>query len=79
VPTADIAETREALEAEIAQQAQAAGLGVDAFLMQNGVSRAQFEESINEQARDEAELAAALDAFASSGSSAWTTASSRTT
>lgn len=64
VPAADIAETREALEAEIAQQAQAAGLGVDAFLMQNGVSRAQFEESINEQARDEAELAAALDAFA---------------
>lgn len=65
VPAADIAETREALEAEIAQQAQAAGLGVDAFLMQNGVSRTQFETSINEQAHDEAELAAALDAFAS--------------
>jgi len=65
VPAADVAETREALEAEIAQQAQAAGLGVDAFLMQNGVSRAQFEASINEQAREEAELAVALDAVAS--------------
>lgn len=65
VPAADVAETREALEAEVSQQAQAAGLDVDAFLMQNGVSRTQFEASINEQARDEAELAAALDAFAS--------------
>ena len=65
VPSSDIAETREALEAEIAQQAKEAGLSLDSFLMQQGVSRAQFEDSLDRQAQAEAEVSAALDAFAS--------------
>mgnify|MGYP001361951447 CR=1 FL=1 len=64
VPSDHIAETRQQLKENIAQQAQASGISFDRFLAQMGTDTVAFEATLDEQAKMVAEQDAALGAYA---------------
>lgn len=64
IPAEQISSTRSGIYANFKQRAAASGMSMDEFIARGGVSKAEFENMLETQALQTAQIDAALDAYA---------------